>query len=82
MKPRYRESEHTRTAFVNLDTRKCIACWMCIAKCLNNVIGRVNLPWHKHALIINGSNCTGCLKCLDVCESKAISRFKLLNIDI
>jgi len=82
MKPRFLKREHARTAYVHLDTGKCKACWMCREKCSNNVIGRVNLPWHKHALIVNGRHCIGCLKCLNVCESKAISKFQLLNTDI
>ena len=79
MKSGFLSTEQTRTPFLLLNTRKCIACWKCIAVCPNNVINKVNFPWHKHALIENGRKCTGCLKCLAVCESNAL--YKLLNID-
>jgi NAD-dependent dihydropyrimidine dehydrogenase PreA subunit len=66
--------EHTKTAFVALDTKKCEACWKCMEVCANGVIGRVNLPWHKHSLFINGSECIGCMKCLRICKVGAISK--------
>ena len=72
MKPRSVRSEYVRTAYVQLNTRKCKACWKCLEICPNDVIGKVNLPLHKHARIINGSNCKGCLKCVKVCESNAL----------
>ena len=74
MKPRSARREYASTAYVQLNTRKCKACWKCLEICSNNVIGRVNLPLHKHARIINESNCKGCLKCVKVCESNALSQ--------
>jgi Pyruvate/2-oxoacid:ferredoxin oxidoreductase delta subunit len=64
----------TRTSFVQLNTRKCKACWQCITKCKQQVIGKVNFPWHKHALIADHVKCVGCLKCIDECQYKAFSR--------
>jgi uncharacterized Fe-S center protein len=66
--------EHKQSEFILLDTAKCIACWKCQEVCLNNVIGRINLPFHKHARINNGSNCTGCLKCVKICEANALCK--------
>ena len=66
-------SDRTRTAHVQLDTSKCKACWKCLEDCPNQVIGNVDLPWHKHALIINPDNCTGCLKCMKACQYNAFS---------
>lgn len=63
--------EHTRTSFVMLDTGKCKACWKCIEECPGRVIGKVDLPWHKHALITSPDKCTGCLKCIGVCPDGA-----------
>lgn len=63
-----------RTKYVQLDTTKCEACWKCMEVCPNNVIERVNLPWHKHALIIKSDNCTGCSKCIKACEFDAITK--------
>jgi 2-oxoglutarate ferredoxin oxidoreductase subunit delta len=74
MKPRSSTREYARTKYIQLDTRKCKACWKCLDSCPNNVIGRINLPFHKHARIINSINCKGCLKCLNVCESNALSK--------
>lgn len=73
MNPRLFSRETTKTLFIQLDTRKCIACWECIENCQKQVIGKVDLPWHKHALIINPDDCSGCRKCTKVCESEAIS---------
>lgn len=64
----------TKTDYILLDTKKCEACWKCMEVCPNNVIGRVNLPWHKHALITMRDNCTGCSKCITNCEFNAITK--------
>ena len=68
MKPGFLDREHTKTPFIQLDTRKCKACWKCLEDCPNRVINKVDLPWHKHALIVEPDKCTGCLKCINVCE--------------
>jgi MinD superfamily P-loop ATPase len=65
--------EHASTAFVLLDRKKCEACWKCQEGCLNNVIGRINMPWHKHVKFVKKSNCTGCMKCVKICATGAIS---------
>ena len=67
------------TKYIQLDTRKCEACWKCIEACSNNVIGCVNLPWHKHALIIKSDKCTGCSKCIKACEFNAILKVSANN---
>lgn len=63
-----------RTAFVLLDTRKCEACWKCINVCGNGVIGRINLPWHKHIRFANSNACSGCMRCVKACETGALSK--------
>ncbi|HAN19112.1 MAG: hypothetical protein A2X13_02540 [Bacteroidetes bacterium GWC2_33_15] len=73
MKPGFLNREHTRTSHVQIDTRKCKACWKCLDNCPNQVITKVDLPWHKHALIAEPGKCTGCLKCIEVCEYGAYS---------
>ncbi|MBW8327509.1 MAG: hypothetical protein K0M50_22280 [Prolixibacteraceae bacterium] len=65
---RFFQRNTTQTAFVSLNTQKCQACWKCIAACPEQVIGKVDLPWHKHALINQSNRCSGCLKCVKVCE--------------
>lgn len=79
METRRNTRGQTKTKYILLDTRKCEACWKCIEVCPNNVIGRVNLPWHKHALIIKSDNCTGCTKCVKVCEFNAITKVSANN---
>jgi 2-oxoglutarate ferredoxin oxidoreductase subunit delta len=75
--------EHRRkkqvTEFIEINSRSCEACWKCISICPNKVIGKIDLPWHKHARIVNGSNCTGCLKCVNICESKALSKVPIIE---
>ena len=63
-----------RTKSILLDTGKCEACWKCIETCANDVIGKINFFFHKHAVISTPGNCTGCLKCTKVCTHEAIRR--------
>lgn len=74
MKPRFFNREHTRTQFILLDTQKCKACWKCIKNCSNHIISKVDLPRHKHALIVEPDACTGCLKCVSICPNNAYSK--------
>lgn len=74
MKLRFFNREHTRTPYVQLDTRKCNACWKCLENCPNQVINKVDLPWHKHALLIEPDNCNGCLTCMKVCQYGAYAK--------
>jgi 2-oxoglutarate ferredoxin oxidoreductase subunit delta len=74
MKLLFFKREHTRTAFIHLNTRKCKACWECLTICPNQVIGKVDLSFHKHALIVNPSGCTGCLKCIKTCKFEAYTK--------
>lgn len=69
-----RTREHVGTQSVALDSRKCKACWICIDACPRQVIGRVNLPWHKHAIFVNSEKCSGCLTCLKKCPHGAYSK--------
>lgn len=72
----------TRSKFILLDTKKCIACWKCIKVCSNNVISKIDLAWHKHALLVEPNNCIGCNKCIDICQNKAYSSLKNLETNI
>jgi Pyruvate/2-oxoacid:ferredoxin oxidoreductase delta subunit len=74
MTPKFFNFGHSRTLFIQLDTRKCGACWKCIDSCPKKNLGKVDLPWHKHALILDADRCTGCLMCTKVCEYGAFSR--------
>jgi 2-oxoglutarate ferredoxin oxidoreductase subunit delta len=68
------KNDSFRTAYIQLNTKKCIACWECLKECKNNVIGRIDLPWHKHSRFVNSYECTGCFKCLNVCEPGALTK--------
>jgi ferredoxin len=74
MKSRSVSHDSNQTPYIQLDTKKCIACWKCLAECRNLVIGRINLPWHKHSRFVNISGCTGCLKCVNVCDPAALTK--------
>lgn len=63
-----------QSAHVLLATHTCQACWRCIEVCPSKALGRVNLPWHKHAVFRADVPCTGCLKCLKVCKTGALVR--------
>jgi ferredoxin len=74
MRSRSNNNYSTRTTYIQLDTIKCTACWECLAECKNHVIGRINLPWHKHSKFVNSNDCNGCLKCVKVCEPGALTK--------
>jgi 2-oxoglutarate ferredoxin oxidoreductase subunit delta len=82
MRPKLFNRENARTAFIQLDTRKCKACWKCNDSCPNQVLGKVDLPWHKHALIIQPDECTGCLKCIKACQYEAISKIDTVQTEM
>ena len=69
MKQRLFNRKHLRTAHIQLDPKKCDACWKCIDNCSNQVISKVDLPWHKHSLIVAPEKCTGCLICIKMCPN-------------
>lgn len=64
---------------IGLDTSKCVACWKCVESCAMGALGKINLPWHKHAVIVSESSCIGCLKCMNVCDSHALFKVDLAN---
>jgi ferredoxin len=74
--PRFRHPRpnHLETKFVRLNTGICQACWKCLEKCPQKAIGKIDLPFHKHARINNSEKCTGCLKCIKVCEFNALQK--------
>lgn len=65
-------SHHRITDFIRLMTRRCEACWNCIDVCPKQVLGKIDLIWHRHANIRNAEACNGCKKCVRTCESGAL----------
>ena len=61
-----------RTPFVELDTRVCQACWRCCEACPTQVMQKVSVLWHKHAVFRTGEDCVGCGACVAVCEAGAL----------
>ena len=65
-------NNRSETKYIQLNTKKCEACWKCVESCKQNVFSRIDFLWHRHAKIKNPDNCTGCLNCAKVCEFNAI----------
>ncbi len=68
--------ERTRrreTKFVRLDPGLCTACWKCLDACPEQVLGRIDLGFHRHARIRYAQACKGCKKCVRVCEPGALT---------
>ncbi|MCM1566196.1 MAG: 4Fe-4S binding protein [Dehalobacter sp.] len=59
---------------ITINSKLCHACWKCILSCKKNVLGKINLPFHKHVKIAHPNNCVGCYQCEKVCEYGAITR--------
>ena len=76
MKPAFLSREHKRTSSIQLNTGNCKACSKCIEACPNQVIGKIDLPWHKHAIIIDPNSCCGCLNCIKICSYGAYSKIE------
>ncbi len=64
------------TKFISIQTDKCLACWKCVEACPSEVIGKIDIIIHKHAVVDNRDECTGCRKCVKACECNAISPLK------
>jgi len=74
MRIHYFCKEHLRTNFIQIDSRKCNACWKCIENCPKHVLEKVDIVIHRHSHIYNSNECIGCLKCIKTCEFNAISK--------
>lgn len=67
-------SPRTETRYIRLDTGRCQACWECVQACPKLVFGKVDLWFHRHAILDRSEECTGCLRCLKACPNQAILR--------
>lgn len=73
-KPNCKKSRHVQqTAHITIDLHRCQACWKCVNACQKQVLGKIDLPFHKHVKIVNAENCIGCNKCVKMCEFGAVS---------
>jgi NAD-dependent dihydropyrimidine dehydrogenase PreA subunit len=64
----------TGTPFIRLDRARCDACWECLEVCPASVLGKVDILGHRHAKVRAAEDCTGCGRCVKVCETGALSR--------
>jgi NAD-dependent dihydropyrimidine dehydrogenase PreA subunit len=68
--------DHSRrrsgTQYIQLNTGNCKACWKCIEDCPKEVFGKIDFLGHRHAKMRNPDECTGCLKCVNICKFNAI----------
>lgn len=63
------------TAYVAINPRLCMACWECVEKCPQKVIGKTGLFIHRHVMFKNADACIGCGKCIKTCPHNVF--FKL-----
>jgi NAD-dependent dihydropyrimidine dehydrogenase PreA subunit len=63
-----------KTKHIELNSRKCVACYKCIEVCLKKVISKIDLVVHKHAIFKKSYDCIGCGMCLKVCQPGALSK--------
>jgi ferredoxin len=68
-----RNSHQKETKYVCLETRLCQACWKCLEACPSQVLGKIDIVWHRHIRIQNAIACNGCKKCVRVCDSGALT---------
>ena len=59
------------TRYVKIDARKCKACWKCVDECPRQVIGKIDLWFHKHVVFRHSDACVGCRKCIETCPHGA-----------
>ena len=62
-------SKRNRTKYIYLDPSKCKACWDCIDECKHDVLGKVDIWFHKHVVIKHAENCRGCRSCIAACPN-------------
>lgn len=62
------------TKFVKINPHNCVACWECIPVCPKNVIGKIDLWFHKHVVFKHSDDCIGCFKCIKTCPHDVYSK--------
>ncbi len=66
-------SHQRETKYVRLDTGLCQACWKCLEACPLQVLGKIDMRWHRHTRIRNADACNGCKKCVRACDSGTLT---------
>jgi uncharacterized Fe-S center protein len=70
------------TRYIKIDPRKCEACWDCIDECKSNVLGKVDIWFHKHVVVENAEDCCGCRRCISVCPNNVFEPVALEGTSI
>lgn len=65
---------HNTTNYIHIDRARCIGCFQCVDVCPKGVLGKVNLPLHKHVHVDHPDQCVGCFACLSCCPAQAIQK--------
>lgn len=60
------------TQYMIIDPHRCTACWECVGKCPEKVIGKLDFLFHKHSHVNNAEAYIGCKKCVKTCRNQAI----------
>lgn len=78
MRIHYFSPNHSKTGYIQIYSKNCIACWECVKICPQNVIEKLDIIFHKHkhAHIDTSKECIGCFKCVKTCKNNAIKRIK------
>jgi len=69
---RARKRHHAQTSFIELDSRRCQACWACLEACPKNVLGKIDFFFHRHVKIKHAELCIGCMACVRACPHGAL----------
>jgi Fe-S-cluster-containing hydrogenase component 2 len=72
MKLHGRFQRYNKTKYIQVNTRSCEACWKCLDACPKQVLGKIEVGFHRHVRILSAEDCTGCKKCVPVCPQSAI----------
>jgi len=61
------------TKHIQCNSSNCVACWKCVSVCPNEVLGKIDFFFHRHAKIVKPDKCTGCMNCVKVCKEQALT---------
>jgi 2-oxoglutarate ferredoxin oxidoreductase subunit delta len=61
------------TEYIQLNTANCQACWECVEACPNDVLGKLDVFFHRHVRVVAAENCAGCGACVQACRHEAIT---------
>lgn len=69
----HRSHHSDTTPYISLDRHRCRGCKACVAACPKEVLGMIDLPFHRHAIITHPERCIGCKKCVQTCPEHALA---------